>query len=358
MVLLNSIRTTLTNIRIVGGLNSRKPKLLKRVLKGFINARCKGNISLRFMDIALSYSCNFSCLHCSAEALKKTGVDTLSIKEYSRVAQDAMAAGVLVFHFTGGEPILQPKLFEIIAAFKPEENLISIQTNGWLVDEKFIRGYKAAGGDILCVSLDSVTADAHDEFRKTRGSWHRAVEAVTLAKKAGLRVLISYTLTHANIRSDDFIEMIKFSRRLGAVLSLNLAVPAGKWKGNRDLLLNGDDRILLNDLLRKNPHLRTDFESNWRVRGCPAFKEKCYLSPYGDVLPCPFIHISFGNIRSKSLSLIRAAALGHMYFQKYHPVCIAAEDKYFIEHAGCYGIDSELLPISAADSELFNQPGV
>jgi len=341
---------------IAGGLNARKPRLFKRIIKGFINARWRGRISLRFMDVALSYSCNFSCLHCSAEALKKKGAQPLTLPEYERVARDAMSAGVIVFHFTGGEPVMHPRLFEIISAFCPRENIISIQTNGWLIDDTFIARYIDAGGDILCVSLDSVTPQAHDAFRQQPGSWHKAVGAIRLAKSRGLRVLISYTLTHSNIRSEDFTNMIGLSKELCAVLSLNLAVPAGKWKGNRDLLISADDRLFLNALLARHTHVRTDFESNWHVRGCPAFKEKCYLSPYGDVLPCPFIHISFGNIRAASLPDIRAVAMRHPYFQKYHPVCIAAEDTYFIEHAGCYGTDIARLPLDYKDSGLIN-PG-
>ncbi len=44
--------------------------------------------------------------------------------------------------------------------------------------------------------------------------------------------------------------------------------------------------------------------------GCPAGMEKIYITPYGDVIPCPFIHIGFGNILAARPSLGLAACLG------------------------------------------------
>jgi MoaA/NifB/PqqE/SkfB family radical SAM enzyme len=357
MSLQHSLEVLLTNFRITGSINRRKPKLFGRILKGYLRSR-SGNIgALRFMDIALSYACNFSCQHCSADALSRPGASNLTLEEYGRIAEEAMLAGALVFHFTGGEPLLQKGLFDYIRAFRPDENLISIQTNGWHVDGEFLDNYREAGGDILCVSVDSVDSEIHDKFRQKPGSWERAIAAVKLAKGRGFQVLMSYTITHFNLRSRDFEDMIVLSRALGANLSLNLAVPAGKWMGNLDYLLNKDDRVVLNRYLRKYPHVRTDFESNWKTRGCPAFKEKCYLTPYGEVLPCPFIHVSFGNVRSTSLSEIRRNALKSKYLNVYHPICIAAEDTYFINHAGCYNVDLSLLPIRDTDSEIFGSAG-
>ena len=36
----------------------------------------------------------------------------------------------MAFHFTGGEPLIRDDLLDIIEAFRPDMNLISVQTNG------------------------------------------------------------------------------------------------------------------------------------------------------------------------------------------------------------------------------------
>jgi MoaA/NifB/PqqE/SkfB family radical SAM enzyme len=354
--MIGSIRRLAGNFRIVGGLQLRKPRLIRRLLSGYMSAFLKGNTigSLRFMDIALSYTCNFRCQHCSALALDrgKEG-EELTLEDYRRVAAQAMELGVCAFHFTGGEPLLRKDIFDVIRAFHPQENLISIQTNGWHVDERFLDAFREAGGDILCVSVDSATPGDHDAFRSRDGSWRRAVAALDLARRNGFQTLMSSTVTHWNLGNEDLSQLIELSREMRAILSLNLAVPAGEWRGHSDLLLDAEDRRKLDLILKKHPHVRTDFESNWTIRGCPAFKEKCYLSPYGDVLPCPFIQVSFGNVRADSLERIREGALGHPYLQKYHPICIAAEDKQFISCAGCYNAGAASLPINHRDSPLF-----
>jgi MoaA/NifB/PqqE/SkfB family radical SAM enzyme len=354
--MLNGLSRLAVNARLVGALHGRKPRLIRRMLAGYLKAAWKGGAigSLRFMDIALDYTCNFHCQHCSALALDRgKKAEKLTLEDYRRVAGEAMAIGVCAFHFTGGEPSLRKDLFEIVKAFRPKENLISIQTNGWFADEKFLDAFRAAGGDIVCVSVDSAIAGEHDAFRNRQGSWQRAVAALTLAKQKGFQILMSSTVTHGNLGNGELDELVALSKKMGAILSLNLAVPAGEWRGQSDLLLDETDRRKLDRLIADHSHVRTDFESNWKIRGCPAFKEKCYLSPYGDVLPCPFIQVSFGNVRSESLGQIRATALSHPYLQSYYPICIAAEDRHFIEGAGCYGVDVSSLPISHKDSPLF-----
>lgn len=353
----NSMDVFKKNVQIVGSIMRRKPCALARVLYRFCEAYVSSQPRLRFMDIALDYACNFSCTHCSAETLKKKGVKTLSLPEYKEIAAQAKAAGVLLFHFTGGEPLVRRDFFDVMSVFYPRDSLISVQTNGWYVTESFCREFRDRGGDIVCVSIDSVDADIHDSFRNQPGSHARAVQAINYARAAGLQTFISYTLTHQNLNSDDFYNMIMFADRLHSTLSLNLAVPAGKWAGLTEYLLTPKDRRFLNDIMRRYPHVRTDHESNWKVRGCPGFIEKCYLSPYGDVLPCPFIQISFGNIRETSLAEIRRRALAYKYMRTYHPVCVAAEDRRFISSAGCYSEACGSLPILYTDSPFFMSEG-
>jgi radical SAM protein with 4Fe4S-binding SPASM domain len=329
-----------------------KPILMHRMMFGYLRAFSSNTGPMRFMDIAVSYDCNFNCGHCSAEALKSDKTP-LSISEYRRIARDAMACGIMAFHFTGGEPLLRDDLLDVISAFQPRKNLISIQTNGWFITDDFLDDFKAIGGDILCVSVDSVTAESHDSFREKEGSWKRAVRALRRGKALGFRTLLAATVTHQSMNDGGLEALTKYSMSLGAILSLNLAVPAGNWQGGDDFILTAADRVKLNAHIAANPHVRTDFQSNWRIRGCPAFKEKCYLSPYGDVIPCPFIHVKFGNVREQSLGEIRSNALQHKWLKDYHPVCIAAESREFMASAGCYKEKFGRMPLDYRTSEAF-----
>jgi MoaA/NifB/PqqE/SkfB family radical SAM enzyme len=57
--------------------------------------------------------------------------------------------------------------------------------------------------------------------------------------------------------------------------------------------------------------------------------EKVYITPYGDVIPCPFIHVSFGNVRETPLTAIVQRMREVPRFGKYQDICVAAEDEEF-----------------------------
>ena len=81
-------------------------------------------------------------------------------------------------------------------------------------------------------------------------------------------------------------------------------------------------------------------------KGCGAIKESIYISPYGDVLPCPFIHISIGNVLDEPLEKIRERGLGLKYFNHFHEKCLTSEDPEFINKYLSRTFGKENLPLS------------
>ena len=76
-----------------------------------------------------------------------------------------------------------------------------------------------------------------------------------------------------------------------------------------------DDLDYIRKLTEESPYIRTDFEANFRHIGCGAVKEILYLTPYGDVYACPFIHRSLGDAREESIKEIRDRALENKYYK-------------------------------------------
>lgn len=98
----------------------------------------------------------------------------------------------------------------------------------------------------------------------------------------------------------------------------------------------------ISNLIIKTPHVRTDFESNLKTKGCPAFKEERYLTPYVDVIPCPFIHITLENagcyhidspysrLDTRSLQFL-AGPLPKQYYWSFHQIK-AYKTKHYYTH--------------------------
>lgn len=148
-------------------------------------------------------------------------------------------------------------------------------------------------------------------------------------KKAGMQVLVGGTVTHQNLRSKNLEKLIQTVNKEGAIFLFNLAVPCGNWKDNQEFVLRGDDRQYLIRLMQRYPMTSTDHEPGRNEIGCPSGMEKMYITPYGDVIPCPFIHISFGNVLSENLTSIVQKMQSIPEFSKYQKICVAAEDTDF-----------------------------
>jgi MoaA/NifB/PqqE/SkfB family radical SAM enzyme len=144
-----------------------------------------------------------------------------------------------------------------------------------------------------------------------------------------MSVLIGGVVTHQNLRSKDLEDLIKLANSLGAVFLFNIATPSGHWHDNQAVLLRADDRDYLYKLMHKYPLTSTDHEPNRNEVGCPAGTEKIYITPYGDVIPCPFIHLSFGNVRQTSLIEIVQKMRKVSQFGSYPKICVAGEDREF-----------------------------
>ncbi len=226
---------------------------------------------------------------------------------------------------------MSDKLEDIIKAVYPYKNIISVTTNGTLLSKSRARELKKTGVDIFTISLDSFLEEEHDSFRGEKGTYQKTMEGIENALSAGCHVTIGTVLSHQNIRSPHIEDLFSWASKRKIIVCTALAVPAGRWSDNSEILLTQEDMSYLQSLHKKYPYLRTDFDANYWHKGCGAVKEILYLTPQGDVLPCPYIHISLGNIFEEPLSKIRDRALKIPYFKYYSHTCLCATDKEFIE---------------------------
>lgn len=315
--------------------NIHKPALLYRLLWRTIYSKLLRTPKLRYVDLCVSASCNLSCEHCFSENFKNRSTDELSwrkeelsLDEWGGVISRCKKAGALSFGITGGEPLLYERLADLIRLIGPSDTYITINSNGTLFDEKKAIELSALGVDAMLFSLDSADVAFHDKFRRMENAFEKTLNAVRLALRCGFKVCVVCTVSHENCESRGVISLIELTRRLGVMLIISRAAPVGRWRGRMDILLTKDDQRYIYGLVSKHPHVRTDFETNILKFGCSAGAEKLYITPYGDVLPCPFMHISFGNVLKMPLEIIRENMMRQL--GAYATTCFVAENSDFI----------------------------
>lgn len=343
----------LLNVRYA--FNPKKPLLVARLAKAVLTTMLTGVAPLRYVDFSITHACNLNCEHCFAKVLHAPGRQTMTVADYGRVAAECMALGAVNFSFQGGEPLLSPDLEAIIKACRPERNVISVTTNGTLLTEELVKNLKRWGVDILTISVDSALPSEHDAFRGLPGALAKTLDGIDLALKAGLSVTIGTVVTHGSLRSQGIQDLIAYAIRRKLLLCFILPVPAGNWQAETDMLLTREDMAYISALTAKHRFLRTDFQANLGPYGCGAAKEILYLTPYGDVLPCPFMHISFGNAQEESIGAIRQRMLKNPSLGIYHRECLVSTDRAFIEAHLSKTFGAPSLPLRA--EEVFTPNG-
>ena len=65
------------------------------------------------------------------------------------------------------------------------------------------------------------------------------------------------------------------------------------------------------------------------ILGCNTVN-RLYITPLGDVLVCPYVHIKIGNVYQQSLREISEFGFSVKHFREHSDLCLAGENVDFI----------------------------
>lgn len=101
------------------------------------------------------------------------------------------------FYITGGDPILHPEFWRLLALLKQKHIPFTILGNPFHLDDTVCNMLKAYGCEKYQMSLDGLR-DTHDWFRMP-GSFDCTLEKIACIKRAGIRAVIMTTVSGKNI---------------------------------------------------------------------------------------------------------------------------------------------------------------
>jgi MoaA/NifB/PqqE/SkfB family radical SAM enzyme len=329
-------------------LKATKPYVYEKVLK--FDEKIRRGESIAIIQFQYNYACNLACAHCSIKRFqgKKDG-RMFTMEDVRHLARQADEMGLARFVITGGEPLVFKDLDALVAAIDPQKFYINCDTNGWLLDEAKARHLKAIGIDRVQLSIDSLDPELHDAFRKAKGSHARAMRAADAALGAGLDIFIQTVVTKQRLRTQEFIDFIEYFNKKDIGVFVTYAKPVGAWEGHYEALVDQDDMRYMESLEKKHrvfTHLTPAYGLNM---GCIAVKGMISVTQYGDVLPCPYIHTSIGNVFEEPLKDIIRRGLDIKYFGEHVDTCLIAEDRAFIEKYVAGRIYGKPLPVPCGE---------
>ncbi|MEW9701314.1 TIGR04053 family radical SAM/SPASM domain-containing protein [Paenibacillus sp. SI8] len=282
-------------------------------------------------------ACALQCLHCRAEAQYKPDPRQLSLEEGKRLIDQIADMHQPLFVFTGGDPLMRPDLFELADyAIREKQLPVSMTPSATpRVTRDAIVKAKEVGLSRWAFSLDGSSADIHDHFRGTKGSYEMTMRGISYLKELQIPIQINTTVSTYNVH--DLAAIADKVKDMGAVLwSLFFLVPTGRGM-QKDMTTPEQHEEVMKWLYKlgpqmpfgikttEAPHYRRVIAQERSLENLQATESGdavqikhfdrlgrapkgvndgdgfVFISHTGDVYPSGFLPVSCGNIRQMPL---------------------------------------------------------
>jgi len=141
--------------------------------------------------------CNLRCVHCYSHSADRNYPGELTTQEAEAFIEDIAAFGAPVILFSGGEPLMRPDLFDLIARATKAGLRAVISTNGTLIEPEVAERLKEFGLSYVGVSLDGMR-ETNDKFRGREGAFDHALAGIRNCRQAGIKVGLRFTINKRN----------------------------------------------------------------------------------------------------------------------------------------------------------------
>jgi GTP 3',8-cyclase len=186
--------------------------------------------------------CNLRCPYCMPRAHFGPGFaflpasELLDFDELARLARAFCCHGVSKIRITGGEPLLRPRLEDLVRTLAGIEGLreIALTTNGVLLAKK-AAALKRAGLSRVTVSLDALEPEVFRAMADAPLSPARVLAAIDAALDAGLAPVKVNMVVRRGINDHCVLEMAsRFRHMPGTVLRFIEYMDVGSTNGWRE----------------------------------------------------------------------------------------------------------------------------
>lgn len=260
---------------------------------------------------SMTRACGYSCPHCYQKLENKPDLPEELLLQTLR---ESLNAGVRFFNIEGGEPFRRFERLLAMLEIIDRRAEVWVNTTGDGVSPDLLKQAYGLGLSGLMVSIHSPRREIHDGFTRAPGSFEKACRCIETAKSLNLAAAVNSVLGEDEIRSGGLDGLMSLARKLRAdYVQLIHPKPCGGW------LFSEEERQTDEQLLKEieAAHLRYNswpysdypslaaqvFEERSQGFGCTAGGvDRFYISSSGEVLPCEFLQISFGNVQDEAFA--------------------------------------------------------
>lgn len=282
--------------------------------KAFFNACRKVN---EFEDkmpcvttlVSITSACRFNCEHCYQKYDKGKDIEIEYVVDTVKKMQDQ---GIAFFNIEGGEPFLVfDRLKTVCDAIDDRSEILINSTGDGMTPDKLREIRKNENLIGIMFSLHTDEPQKLNQFMGRDDAWDTLVRGIELCHEAGIAVMFNSCLLKPDFSNGTFERIMDLASQFnGAILQLIKPKPAGGW------LESGADRFDESDIgLVKEKVAMYNLDKNYRhypfvscmlneedksLFGCTAGgTDRFYVNAKGDVQPCEFLNLSFGNVKDE-----------------------------------------------------------
>jgi len=134
----------------------------------FISSYLRKEVSVRHyppaLEIEVTNRCNEDCIMCPRHQMTRP-FGNLSMELLDKILDEVRGEVELINLFQFGEPLLHPRLAEMIRRCKDSGIRTMVTTNGTLLNERRAKELIDSGLDMLVISLDAASQEVYSQIR-------------------------------------------------------------------------------------------------------------------------------------------------------------------------------------------------
>ena len=280
-------------------------------------------ISIKYIQLSLTYDCQCSCAHCGMSQYKSSD-EKLKPENIYAIIRHIVPSGFGQIDFFGGEPLLDENIYHYVKYASTRGIFTHINTNGLELTGANVHRLAKNGLCAISISFDSPDPTVHDKNRGINGSFQRALRGAQLCIRDNIKTIMSIYSSTKDVLSGQTQRLIDLANKHKfASVRLLGTFKVGRLSDASAPQYSGAAINILEKIIRENPIVKPH-----GIRNCfVPHRTVAYISPSGDVQPCSMVPFKFGNIREESFLSILQKMYRHPLYEIRSSGCLMNSDE-------------------------------
>ena len=173
-------------------------------------------------NFELTPTCNLHCDMCFIR-MEHSAVQAMggvrTLEEWLDTARQLKEMGTLFILLTGGEPMLYPHFKELYTALREMGFILTINTNGTLIDEDIARMFQRLKPRRVNVTLYGASNETYQQLCRSPHGFDQCMKGLQLLKAHGIDTKMNLSIVQENVH--EYPQLLDIARQLDIPAEVN-----------------------------------------------------------------------------------------------------------------------------------------